>query len=173
MDLENYLDNLNNNKITNKILSTYKYFGYDYQEIFCTDLNLLLKYVYTELKIVEEKNKRTEQHEFRSELLKLYNGSCVVSGNDCEEELEACHIVPFSEQGDSDITNGLILERNIHATFDKYYWSINPDTLEIEVNPNKKTKSINQYIGSKVNLIMNPFLYCNLKSHYEKFNNNM
>ena len=53
----------------------------------------------------------------------------------------------------------------------KYYWSINPDTLEIEVNPNKKTKSINQYVGKQINLQLNPYLYTNLKSHYEKFIN--
>jgi hypothetical protein len=29
MNLETYLDNSNTNKITDKILSTYKYFGYD------------------------------------------------------------------------------------------------------------------------------------------------
>ncbi len=171
MDLETYLDKLPTNKIPNKILSAHEYFGYKYNELFKLDLNLLLTHVYTEVNLVQEQKTRLEQHEFRSELLKLYNGACVISGNDCEEELEACHIVPFSDKGESDLSNGLILERNIHATFDKYYWSINPDTLEIEVNPNKKTKSINKYIGNKVNLTMNPFLYCNLKSHYEKFIN--
>lgn len=171
MDLETYLDKLPTQKIQNKILSAYEYFGYKYDELFKLDLNFLLTHVYTEVNLVQEQKIRLEQHEFRSELLKLYNGTCVVSGNDCEEELEACHIVPFSEKGESDLSNGLILERNIHVTFDKYYWSINPDTLVIEVNPNKKTNSINKYIGNIVNLIMNPFLYSNLKSHYNNFIN--
>lgn len=168
MNLETYLDNYTQTKLQHKILSTYKYFGYEFEEVFTIDLNLLLNNVYPHIKLVQDQKTRLEQQEFRSQLLKLY-GKCVVSENDCEEEITACHIIPFAELGDSSIDNGLILENNLHGTFDKYYWSINPDTLKIEVNPNKKVRTINKYTDKKINLIMNPFLFSNLKTHYEKF----
>jgi hypothetical protein len=55
----------------------------------------------------------------------------------------------------------------LHSSFDRFEWSINPDTLKIE-NVNKKG-SIKEYIGNIINIKMNPFLYINLKWHYEKF----
>jgi len=30
-----------------------------------------------------------------------------------------------------DINNCLLLSSNLHKTFDKYYWSINPNTLNV------------------------------------------
>ena len=45
------------------------------------------------------------------------------------KQLEACHIVPFSEGSPMCIENGLLLTRNLHSTFDDYTWSINPFTL--------------------------------------------
>lgn len=73
------------------------------------------------------------QTTFRKELLKKFNNKCVVSEINCVDELEAAHLVPFCEDNKLDINNGLILTRNLHATFDKYHWSINPNTLLIEI----------------------------------------
>lgn len=172
MTLETYLDSCDKTKLSNKILFTYKYFGYEFEEVFAIDLNLMLTQIYPHIKLIQDQNVRLEQKEFRAELLKLY-GKCVVTGNDCEEEITACHIIPFAEDGDSGVDNGLVLENNIHGTFDKYYWSINPDKLEIEINPNKKTRTIQKYSGKKANIKLNPFLYKNLKSHYDRFKENM
>ena len=139
MNLETYLDNYSDSKLSNKILSTYKYFGYNFEELFAQDLNLLLTNIYPHITLIQYQKTRLEQHEFRNQLLKLYK-MCIVTENDVSEELTACHIIPFSENGYSDNDNGLLLENNLHGTFDKYYWSINPDTLKIEINPNKKQK---------------------------------
>lgn len=59
--------------------------------------------------------------------------------------------------------NGLLLETNLHKTFNRYLWTINPDTLEIESDPNKITNTVKNNIGKKVNLELNPFLYTYLK----------
>jgi predicted restriction endonuclease len=167
--IETYLDNLTTNKIPNNIFSSYKYFGYEYGEIFKIDLILLLDLVYPDISVINDKKIRLEQTEFKNNLLKLYDNKCVISNNDNEDELEACHIIPVSEDGDYSNDNGLILTRNLHATFDKFKWSINPDTIKIELNPNIKSGSIKDYINNNINIKMNPFLYLNLKWHYDKF----
>jgi predicted restriction endonuclease len=95
------------------------------------------------------------------------NSQCIVSNNQNEDELEACHIIPISKGGTYILDNGLILTRNLHATYDKFKWSINPSTLNIETH--KKSGSILSYKTNKVNIKMNPFLYSNLQWHYEQF----
>lgn len=44
--IETYLDNLTTNKISNNIFSAYRYFGYEYDEIFKNDLILLLDHIH-------------------------------------------------------------------------------------------------------------------------------
>ena len=168
MHIETYLDSYNNKNLSIKILSTFKYFGYINQEIFTIDLNLLLENIYTDIKLVEDKKIRLEQQQFRIDLLKLYK-KCIISDNDCHDEITACHIVPFSENGETDITNGILLENNLHNTYDKYEWSINPVTMTVEIDENTKARTIRKYIGKKIDIVMNPFLYMNLQHHYDRF----
>jgi predicted restriction endonuclease len=120
------------------------------------------------IKIIENKLKRTEQQEFRHNILELYNYKCIVSGNDHVIELEAAHIIPVALVNDYSITNGLLLERNIHVSFDKYLWSINPDTFIIEVKENSGT--IEKYKGHKLDLCDN--IRVNLQKHYNIYLNN-
>ena len=167
--IETYLDNLTTNKIPNNIFSSYSYFGYEYDEVFKIDLILLLDHIYTNISFVSDKKVRLEQTEFKKNLLNLYDNKCVISNNDNEDELEACHIIPVSENGDYSNNNGLILTRNLHATFDNFKWSINPNTMEIEINLNIKSGSIKEYINNVIKIKMNPFIYLNLKWHYDKF----
>ena len=168
--IEHFLDNTKNNNLPNNILSSYKYFDYEYPEVFKLDLNLLLDKVYTDIKITTTQKVRLEQSEFKKNLLDLYDGKCIITNNDCEKELNACHIIPVKDGGDYSCNNGLILECNLHATFDDFLWSINPKTMKIEINSNKNIGSIKKYEGKKLNMDMNPFLYSNLEWHYEKFN---
>jgi predicted restriction endonuclease len=105
------------------------------------------------------------QQEFRQEILQLYDRKCLVSENDCITELEACHIIPVSTNEDYSLDNGLLLDRTKHSTFDKYLWSINPDTFIIEVKD--KCGSIKKYEGKKLNLSND--LRNNLIEHYNIF----
>ena len=163
--LEDYLDKINNKEIDDSIFNKYKDFDYDDEDIFQIDLEFLLNNIY-DIKLVENKLKRTGQCEFRQKVLEFYGGKCIVSGNECEIELEAAHIVPFSKCQDYNINNSLLLERNIHSTFDEYLWSINPDTFIIEVRENSGT--IEKYKGVKLDLSNN--LRSNLQEHYKIFN---
>ena len=167
--IENYLDNMQTNNLSYNIINTYKYFGYEYENLFKSDLLLLLEHIYTNISLVNDKKIRLEQKEFRDQLLKLYNNKCIITGNDCTDELSACHIIPVSTDGEYDVNNGLLMEHNLHTTYDKFLWSINPSTMKIEINPNKNANTIKKYTNNDIKILMNPYLYVNLKWHYDKF----
>jgi predicted restriction endonuclease len=167
--LEEFFDKIETKTIDNKILTNNEYFGYKYIEIYKEDVKLLLNEIYKDIKITKEQNTRIEQKEFKKKLMKKYNKKCIITENDCEEELNACHIIPVQEEGDYSINNGLIMERNIHSTYDKFLWSINPNTMEIEINKKKNIGSIKKYEKIKVNIQINPYIYANLMWHYKKF----
>jgi hypothetical protein len=171
-NLEDFLDKQiysKNYELDNKIFEFWEYFGYYDLYTFQTDLNLLLETIYKQIKIISKSKSRPNQQEFRNNLMNYYNNRCAITGNDSIDELEACHIVDIKDNGDYNINNGLILEANLHKTYDKYQWIINPDTLKIEVNSLKIPHSVKNHIGAKVNLSINPFLYNNLKIRYNKF----
>jgi predicted restriction endonuclease len=162
--LEDYLDKINNKELEDSIFNKYKDFDYDDEDIFHIDLEFLINNVYN-IKLVDSNLKRMGQQEFRQKVLDLYGSKCIVSGNDCTPELEAAHIIPFSQQQTYNLNNSLLLERNLHSTFDKYLWSINPETFMIEVKDN--CGSIKKYEGNKLNL--NDNLKSNLQEHYSSF----
>lgn len=174
----NHLEKINSyDKILySDIFDLYEYFNYLDSESFKIDLEFVLSTIYNEIKIQNNygNNKRLSQNEFRKQLLNLYESICVVSSNSNPDELEAAHIVEVADGGDYELSNGLILEANLHKTFDRYQWTINPDTLKIEtknniISGNICNGSINKYVGRKINLNMNSFLYSNLKKRYAKF----
>ncbi len=84
------------------------------------------------------------QQNFRTNLINWFT-KCPITG--CEiDECEAAHIIPVSSGGDYVLTNGLLLGAHIHKTFDKFAWSINPSTFQIESN--NKSGSVVKYIDS-------------------------
>lgn len=121
------------------------------------------------INISEQKHKRLNQQEFRDIIIKKYK-ACVITNNQCIDELEACHIIEVKDNGSYDVNNGLLLERNLHSTFDKNYWCINPNTLEIEIK-HDHNGTIIKYNKQKVNIEFNPILYNNLLVRYNLFYN--
>ena len=164
--LEDFLDNYDNQELSSNIFSMYKEFNYDDDELFQIDLEFLLNNIYN-IKIVEHKIKRIGQVEFRQLLLERFNNRCIVTGNDCDRELEACHIIPVATNEDYSLENGLLLNTSIHKTFDKYYWSINPDTFQIEILNDVNIGSIKQYQNIKLSLHDDMKDY--LREHYNIF----
>lgn len=51
-------------------------------------------------------------------------------------ECEACHIIPYSICKKIDLLDGLLLSSDLQKKIDKYCWSINPNTLKVEINKN-------------------------------------
>jgi hypothetical protein len=169
--LENFLDKFDNNEIYNEDLY-YEKFGYDNNGVFENHINFLLENCYN-IKVKTDKKMRLNQKNFRKLLLEKYNGKCIVSDNDCIHELKAAHIVPIADEESYDIDNGLLLTSTLHDTMDKLLWAINPQTLIIEVNKNHNVGQIKNYIGNKVNIVLNEYIKNNLQIQYDKFIKNL
>ena len=114
--------------------------------------------------------KRSKQTEFRDKLINYFGNTCIISGiknNIILDECEAAHIIPVYLDGLYEVSNGLLLSRNLHKTFDSFLWSINPNTFEIESH--KDAGSINLYPkDSLVNKLNNNFIP-SLTYHYNEY----
>ena len=165
------IDNNSQEIIIKDFLDNYQKYNYDDESEMELDLNILLKVKYKNIKRVEERTEldRKFQKRFKKDLLERYNNKCIISNNDCKDELEAAHIIAVSEHGSYDVDNGLLLSSNLHKTFDKYYWSINPNTLVIEIKENTNVGSITKYKGIKIDIELNHTILKNLEYHYNKF----
>lgn len=80
---------------------------------------------------------RLEQHTFRESIYNRYK-SCVVTG-DPVITCEACHIEPYSNTKNNNTNNGLLLTASLHKLFDKYYFTIDANTL-VCIFPDKVLK---------------------------------
>lgn len=155
-------------EISKNLLNDYKKFGYKNDKIFQHHILFLLDNCFN-FRLTDENKIRLNQKEFRKEIIKKYDGKCIITQNDCLDELEAAHIIPVSEIESYDVDNGLLLTSNLHKSMDKLLWSINPDSLIIEINPNKNVGQIKQYSGMKVDLKLTHKLCENLKWHHDRF----
>jgi putative restriction endonuclease len=70
---------------------------------------------------------RLGQGAFRVGVIEAYERRCVVTGERTLPALEAAHILPVKQQGMHEISNGLLLRRDLHALFDQHYITITPD----------------------------------------------
>ena len=76
---------------------------------------------------------RLGQGAFRSEVVDAYGRRCAVTQERTLPALDAAHIRPYSEGGQHEISNGLLLRRDIHSLFDRGYVTVTPD-LRFEVS---------------------------------------
>lgn len=166
--LEKYLDKLDNTTVSKSQIPDYKTFGYSEEYTFNIHLNFLLELCYN-IKFVENKKIRLKQKKFRELLFIKYNSTCIISGNDCVDELKAAHIIPVADEESYDVDNGLLLTSTLHDTYDKFLWSINPETLCIEINNDRNVGQIKNYVNKKIDLEINNDLKNNLLYHYQLF----
>lgn len=146
----------------------YSKFGYSDKELFNIDLDFFIN-LYN-LNLVEDNNVRLLQSIFRNSLINR-DKVCILSKTH-KDQCEAAHIIPVAENNNYDVNNGLLLSSNLHKLYDKFYWSINPNTLLVEINNkliNGKMLDCNNYIGYKVKIVINPNIKNNLTNHYNKF----
>jgi hypothetical protein len=173
LKLETFLDKYTNQTISDRIYEQHELFGYEYQDEFMLDLDFMCKNIYCVDIVADKKHNirpiRLGQSEFRQQLLAIYNNKCIVTQANCDIELEAAHIRPYSENHNYDINNGLILKSNIHKTFDAYYWTIQPDTQQIIIQPNHNVGEILDYHLVKLDIVIPPEMYINLQHHYDIF----
>lgn len=76
---------------------------------------------------------RLGQGGFRVLVTKAYKRRCAITGESTLPVLDAAHILPFSEHGPHEVTNGLLLRTDFHKLFDHGLVTVTPD-LRIEVS---------------------------------------
>lgn len=165
--LENHLDKHDNGTLEKDIYDRYNDYNYESEKLFKLHLDFMLNNLYN-IKLTEPKRKRLNQTEFREKVRSRFNYKCLITGDSCMDELDTAHIIPVNENESYDLDNGLLLKTNIHRTFDKYLWSINPETKKIETK-NKNIGEIKNYNGTIVDIDINYILKENLKWHYQRF----
>ena len=76
---------------------------------------------------------RLGQGTFRVLVTDIYGRRCAVTQERTLPALEAAHIRPYSDGGEHEARNGLLLRRDIHSLFDSGYVTVTPD-LRFEVS---------------------------------------
>jgi hypothetical protein len=91
---------------------------------------------------VREESDRTYQADvtsrdarFRIAVLSRYGTQCAVCDVSVVDLLDAAHLVPKSERGSDDPRNGIVFCSLHHRAFDRGYFAIDPQTLEISKRP--------------------------------------
>jgi len=139
--------------------------NYSYNDVV---IYFFIKY-YINITTYDFAKKRIGQTEFRNKLINRFN-RCIITGSDI---FDACHIVPYSENTDMDVNNGLLLSKTYHDYFDKYIWSIDPQTYKIKINFNLINKNdffIKILLDTDVQFLQDyPMINPYLIKHYEQF----
>jgi putative restriction endonuclease len=69
---------------------------------------------------------------FKFNILKRFQGSCLVTDIKVTEMLDAAHIIPVASGGTESSDNGMLLSASAHRALDSGLWAINPSTLQVE-----------------------------------------
>ncbi len=69
---------------------------------------------------------------FKFNILKRFQGTCLVTEINVTEMLDAAHIIPVARGGTESSENGMLLSASVHRALDSGLWAINPSTLQIE-----------------------------------------
>lgn len=77
---------------------------------------------------------RLGQGGFRVVVTDAYQRRCAITGESTLPVLEAAHIVPYSEHGNHEASNGLLLRSDFHKLFDLGLVTVTP-SYHIEISP--------------------------------------
>lgn len=78
---------------------------------------------------------RLGQQQFREAMLARYGESCAFTGPQPPGALQAAHLYLYSEHPKHDVKGGLLLRCDLHALFDRWLITIDPDNWTIQVAP--------------------------------------
>ena len=81
---------------------------------------------------------RLGQGAFRIAIIDAYGRTCAVSGGKVLPALEAAHIRPYADGGGHQVSNGILLRRDIHSVFDAGYVTVD-ENLRFVVSDRVKT----------------------------------
>jgi putative restriction endonuclease len=117
---------------------------------------------------------RLGQGSFKVLVTDAYKRRCAITLERTLPALEAAHIKPYAKNGTHEVSNGILLRKDLHALFDKGYLTVTP-TLNIEVSRKIKEEFENGreyygYHGKKINIPQEPIFrpsIVNLNWHNE------
>ena len=94
---------------------------------------------------------RLGQGAFRIAVTDAYRRTCAVSGGKVLPALDAAHIKPYALGGQHELSNGILLRRDIHSVFDAGYVTID-EQYRFVVSERVKTEFNNgeEYVASTV-----------------------
>lgn len=95
---------------------------------------------------------RRGQDEFRRQLIEIYDEKCVVTGCRIVAILEAAHVRPVSDGGETAAGNGLLLRADIHTLFDLDLLGIDPQRREVVLAPALAESEYANLNGKRVRL---------------------
>jgi putative restriction endonuclease len=103
---------------------------------------------------------RLGQGAFRLAVTDAYNRECAITGGRVLPALDAAHIQAYGSGGNHEVSNGLLLRRDIHSVFDAGYLTFDED-LRVVVSDRVRTEfnNGNEYRrlhGEKLRLPPNP-----------------
>jgi ribosomal protein L37AE/L43A len=78
---------------------------------------------------------RVGQQRFREAMLGRYGEACAFTGPQPPGALEAAHLYLYSNHPEHDLKGGLLLRCDLHALFDRWLITIDPDTWSIQIAP--------------------------------------
>jgi len=84
------------------------------------------------LRVAEEEMVYVRNWSFKNWVPKIYQNTCAISGMNVttskgQSIIDACHIIPFSNNQDDRVTNGIALCPNLHRAFDSGLVSIDQE----------------------------------------------
>ena len=123
-------------------------------------------------KLMEIRESRKD-YNFRKSVLMKYD-RCLIT-NYGVRRCEIAHIKPFSVCNDNekyDHNNGLLLDSSIHKLFDKYEFTIDPETFEMIVKDDPDNDlGLNEYNGKKLDISLDSREY--IRYHYNEYINRL
>ena len=99
---------------------------------------------------------RVGQQRFREAMLDRFGATCAFTGPQPPGALEAAHLYLYSKNPEHDIRGGLLLRSDLHALFDRWLITIDPDTWSIQIAPElKRYPGLAELHGKAVRLAEN------------------
>lgn len=110
---------------------------------------------------------RPVQGQFRKQLLERHGGKCAVTQCSTLQALEAAHVLPHDgSAARDDVSNGLLLRRDLHRMFDALLWSIDPYASTVRLSKRIDDPTFEDLDSNSVDHSIAPD---NLLSHFKAF----
>lgn len=106
-------------------------------------------------KVLIQITERPQQTQFRREILDAFNSTCLLTGVQIPDALEAAHIVPVNQNGADTIDNGICLRSDIHRLFDSGHLRIDS---EGNIHLSDKAKLPTNYANLPHTVELPPFM---------------